>query len=292
MLPPARREVSLLLQQNRAEAGVTTKSNLDTHPIAGRTMPAKLERASGGLGQFAFGGAFLAIEDMVGGGEEFIDSLAVVRVDCYSGTYGDGWFVAISVEPLGNAIGNPKGSSGFRFRKNKHEFVPSVTRSGVNGAAMNAKNVSQAADGFAAHEMAIGVIDFFQAVQIEEHEGKRAGSAFVALDFGIEGVEKPPVVGEARERIRDGQMMHVFISALVFGHFGGENHGGNGHDADEGLQQEQRGILRFAGKRAEAVRGAPGGHRGQEGNGGGGSAAAEAEGGPDQKWHAKALEGR
>src|SRR6267143_2622021 len=254
-------------------------------------MAAKLERASRGLGEFTFGGGFLAIEDMVGSGKELIDGLAIMRVDCYSGTYGDGWLVAIGAKPLGNSIGNPKGSSGFRFRKNKHEFVPTVTRSGVNGAAMNAKNVSQTADGFAAHEMAVSVIDLFQAVQIEEHDGKRAGSAFVALDFGVEGVEKPPVVGEPRERISDGQMMHAFISALVFGDFGGERHGGNGHDADEGLQQEQRSVLRFAGKGAEAVRGAPGGDRGQEGNGSGGLAAAEAERGPDQKRNAEELEG-
>src|SRR6267142_2136526 len=86
-------------------------------------------------------------------------------------------------------------------------------------------------------------------------------------------------------------MMHAFISALVLGNFGGESHGGDGHDAHEGLQQEQRSVLRFAGKGAEAVRGAPGGDRGQEGNGGGGFAAAEAEGGPDQKRNAKEFEG-
>src|SRR6267142_2179329 len=254
-------------------------------------MTVKLERASGGLWEFTFRGGFLAIEDMVGGGEEFIDGLAIMRVDSYSGTYGDGWLVAVGAEPLGNTIGNSQRGSGFRFGKNKHEFVPSVTRSGVNSAAMNAKNVSQAADGFAAHEMAVSVIDLFQAVQIKEHDGKRAGGAFVPLDFGVEGIQKPPVVGETRERIGDGQMMHAFVSAPVFGDFGGERHGGDGHDADEGLQQEQRSILRFAGKGAEAVRGAPGGNRGQEGNGGGSFAAAEAERGPDQERNAKELEG-
>src|SRR6266446_4258717 len=153
-------------------------------------------RASGGLAEFAFGGGFFAIEDMVGGGEELIDGLAITRVDCYSGTYGD--------ESLVNAIGNPQSGRGFRFGKHEHEFVPPVTRSSVNGAAMNAKNISQAADGFASHQMAVGVIDLFQAVQIEEYDGKRARGAFVPLDFGVEGIEKPPVVGEPRERIGDG----------------------------------------------------------------------------------------
>src|SRR5882724_3169510 len=156
------------------------------------------QSASGGLGKFTFGGGFFAIENMVGGGEELIDGLAIMRVDGYSGTYGDGWLVAIGAEPLGNSIGNPKSRRGFRFGKHEHEFVPPVTRSGVNGAAMNAENVSQAADGFASHEMAVGVIDLFQAVQIEEYDGKRAGGAFVALDFGVEGIEKPTVVGEPR----------------------------------------------------------------------------------------------
>jgi hypothetical protein len=43
---------------------------------------------------------------MVGGGEELIDGLAVLGIDGYSGTYGDGWLVAVGAEPLGNAIGN------------------------------------------------------------------------------------------------------------------------------------------------------------------------------------------
>src|SRR5216684_2555687 len=292
MLPPARRDLSLLLQTESGRSRSHCKIQFGTRGQSreGGWQP-KLERASGGLGEFTFGGSFLAIEDMIGCGEEVIDGLAIMRIDCYSGTYGDEWLVAVGAEPLGNSIGNPMGRSGFRFRKNKHEFVPSVTRSGINGAAMNAKNVSQAADGFAAHEMAIGVIDLFQAVQIEEHDGKWAGRAFVTLDFGVEGIEKPPVVGEPRERIGDGQMMHAFVSAPVFGDFGSEGHGGNGHDADEGLQQEQRSVLRFAGKGAEAVGGAPGSNRGQEGNGGGSFAAAQAEGGPDQKRNAEELEG-
>src|SRR6266850_7378851 len=127
-------------------------------------------RASGGLGKFTFEGGFFAIEDLVGGAEELIDGLAVVGIDGYSGTHGDGWLVAVGSEPFGNSIGNAQSGLGFRFRKNKHEFVPTVTRSGVNGAAMNAKNISQATDGFAAHEMAVGVIDLFQAVQIEQHD--------------------------------------------------------------------------------------------------------------------------
>jgi len=63
------------------------------------------------------------------------------------------------------------------------------------------------------------------------------------------GIEKPSVVCEPRERISDGQMMHAFVGALVFGDFGSESHGGNGHDADEGLQQEQRSVLAIRGKR-------------------------------------------
>src|SRR2546425_8935652 len=168
MFTPERCDLGLLLQQNRANARATTKSNLE-----------HATRASGGLRKFTFGGGFLAIKEMVGGAEELIDGLAVVGIDGDSGGHGDGRLVAVGSEPLGNAIGNPQGGSGFRFRKNKHEFVATVTRSSVNGAAMNAKNVSQAADGFAAHEMAIGIIDLFQAVQIEEYDGKRAGGAFV-----------------------------------------------------------------------------------------------------------------
>jgi hypothetical protein len=179
---------------------------------------------------------FFSIKGVVGGGEELFNGLAIVRVDGNAGTYRDGRLVTVGSETLSNSIGNPLSSWGFRFRENEGEFIASVTRRSVNGAGMNAENVRQAADGVGSHEMAIGVIDNFQPVQIEQHDGKRPPGAVVAPDFRVEGVEKSAVVGKAGERIGDRQLAHVFICAIVFGDFSCQGHGGDGHDADERLQ--------------------------------------------------------
>src|SRR5260370_20638133 len=112
------------------------------------------EIGSGRLVQFPFGGAFFEIEDVVGGGEQFIDGLAIVGVDRRAGTDGDRRVVAIGAQALGNSIGNTKGVRRLRFGENEHEFVASVTRRGVHGAAMNAKKVCPTADGFWSPQMA------------------------------------------------------------------------------------------------------------------------------------------
>src|SRR5213083_991465 len=79
----------------------------------------------------------------------------------------------------------------------------------LNGAAMNAQDVCQAADGFRTHEMSVGVIDFLEPVQIGQHDGKRPPGAFVAFDFRVQSVQQPPVVGKPRERIGDRQSAHL-----------------------------------------------------------------------------------
>ena len=180
---------------------------------------------------------------------------------------------------------------GFRFRENENEFVPSVTRRGVHGAAMNAQNVCQAADGCRSHEMTVGIIDHLQLVQVKQHDGEGAPGAFVALDFRVEGIEKPAVVGESGERIGDRQLANVLIGALVFAKFGGQRHGRYGHNANEGLQQQQRRVLRPPCKWSKSVHRAPGGNRRQGTNGGGRLTATKPERRPDQKRNAKVFEG-
>src|SRR5204862_276308 len=130
-----------------------------------------------------------------------------------------------------------------------------------------------------------------EAVHIEGHDGKGAPGPVVTLDYRVESDEKRPVVGKPGERIGDRQLAHGFIGALVFGKFGGKRHGRNGHDANEGLQQQQRGVLRLSRKWAKALRSAPGGHGRQQENGRGSFAAAKAKRRPEQERNAKVFQG-
>ena len=99
---------------------------------------------------------------MIRGTQQLIDGLAILRVDRCAGTYRDRWLVAIAAQSLGNSIGNTQSGMGFRLRKNEHEFVTTITRSGVNCAAMNPKSVCQAADGLGSREMTMVSLIFFR----------------------------------------------------------------------------------------------------------------------------------
>jgi len=51
------------------------------------------------------------------------------------------------------------------FWENQGEFVAAITSGGIDGTAVNAENLSEAADGAAADEMSVGVV--YQAIALE-----------------------------------------------------------------------------------------------------------------------------
>ena len=69
---------------------------------------------------------------------------------------------------LGNALRHLPNPFGFCFRENDYEFIASVTRSGINFAALSSENVCHPAERVASHEVTMGVIDLLQPVQIEQ----------------------------------------------------------------------------------------------------------------------------
>jgi len=75
--------------------------------------------------------------------------------------------------------------------------------------------VRNAADGAAADEVAVGVVNLFEAVEIEKQKGEGTAAAIGALGFAFEDVEETAIVGEAGERIADGEMADLFEEAGV-----------------------------------------------------------------------------
>ena len=102
-----------------------------------------------------------------------------------------------------------------RFRENEGEFVASVTRGGIDGTAVNAENIGEAADGAAAKEMAEVIVDFLQAVEVEKQHGEGPAGAIGAFRLVFKNIEKAAVVGQAGERIADGEMMDLFEEPRV-----------------------------------------------------------------------------
>ena len=78
------------------------------------------------------------------------------------------------------------------------------------------------------------VVDFFQAVEIEEQNSERPASAVGALGFIFEDVEEPAVIGEAGERVADGEMADLFEQARVIEERAAESESVTAHREDLG----------------------------------------------------------
>src|SRR5437899_9904523 len=61
----------------------------------------------------------------------------------------------------------------LRFWKDQCKLVSAVARRGVNGAAVNAQNIGDTADGAAAYKMAVTVVNGLQTIEVQKQHGKR-----------------------------------------------------------------------------------------------------------------------
>src|SRR5437016_11639821 len=77
----------------------------------------------------------------------------------------------------------------LRFWKDQCKLVSAVARRGVNGAAVNAQNIGDTADGAAAYKMAVTVVNGLQTIEVQKQHGKRTAGTVGALGFVFQNVE-------------------------------------------------------------------------------------------------------
>jgi hypothetical protein len=140
---------------------------------------------------------FFGVEMLVGFGEQLLDPFSVASIDRNANAGGERWFFLIAGENLADAAGNEFGFGLACFWEHQGKLVAAVAGGGVDGAAVDAQGVGKTADGAAANEVAVSVVDFLQAVEIEEQNGEGPAGAIGALGFAFEDVEEPAVVGQA-----------------------------------------------------------------------------------------------
>src|SRR2546425_9985333 len=80
---------------------------------------------------------------------------------------------------------------------------------------MNPENIREAAERAAAYHVAMGVIDFLQAVQVQQEDGERSAVAVRALGLIFERVQQAPVVRQARQRVTAGQVADLLKQSRV-----------------------------------------------------------------------------
>jgi len=205
----------------------------------------------GGDAPLALG--FLGVEIIVGFGEKFFDALAIAAIDGNADAGGEARRFLVIGHYIADAIGDAMGFVGFRFGQYKGEFVSAVARGGVYGAAVDTENIGEPANGAAADEMAVAIVDFFQVVEIQEQNRKGAAGAVGALGFVFEDVEETAIVDETGERIADGEMADLFEEVRVIEQRAAE---GNGETQDqEGLGENERSVQQALGLRSRKLGG-------------------------------------
>src|SRR5712692_5643526 len=155
------------------------------------------------------------VEILVRFREQFLDALATAAVDGNADTRGEAWRFIVVGHDFADAICDAARFVFLRLRENQGEFVAAVSRGGIDGAAVNAENIGEAADGAAADEMTVTIVDYLQAVEIKQQHREVPAGAIGALRLVLKNIEQAAVVGEAGERITDGQMVNLFEEPRV-----------------------------------------------------------------------------
>src|SRR5882762_3531427 len=92
----------------------------------------------------------------------------------------------------------------------------------------------------AANQVAVRIVDFLQAVEIEEQYGERPATAIGALGFGFQNVQQTAVIGQTGERVADGEVADLLEETRIVQERAAEGYGVTGDR--EGLSENEWGI--------------------------------------------------
>src|ERR1700730_17674822 len=110
----------------------------------------------------------LEIKLSVGVGEKFFDTNSVSIVDGDANASGKPRVLGITGHDGANTVGDALGFILQGFRQDESKLIAAIARRGVDGAAVNAEDVSQPVERVAANEMAVRVVDLFEAVEVQK----------------------------------------------------------------------------------------------------------------------------
>src|SRR6266446_6199918 len=89
--------------------------------------------------------------------------------------------------------------------------------------------------------MAVAIVNFFEAVKIENHQTERMSVTAGAVEFFIKSFVKAPAILQAGERVGDGGAMKLF-EFLEFQHDRDAKHAGVGKDIEKSREKGNRGF--------------------------------------------------
>src|SRR5712664_3707399 len=186
------------------------------------------------------------VEGLVAGAENLFNGFAVAGILGNPDADGETRDFDIFGETLGDSAGNPAGVFGGRPGQNQSELIAAITSGCIDRTATQAENLRHAAESEAAHDVPGHIVDLLYAVEVEQDHRKRSAVARVTLDFRTEAIDQQSVVGEAGERVADGQCASVFLLTAAFRNFRAEDESHQGHDTKERLQEKKRIVWSLA----------------------------------------------
>src|SRR6266478_6121379 len=130
------------------------------------------------------------IERAVGSAQEFFRRIAIFRKCGNAGTDGQRGGLGFCGKTFANARNHASCNIRTRFRKHEGEFVAAITRGRIDSARVVAKYLREANDSAASGEMAVVIVNGFEAVHVEQDYAKRTLRAARAVQLRFENADK------------------------------------------------------------------------------------------------------
>ncbi len=151
-----------------------------------------------------------------------MDSAAVAGVGGDAGACADADFEAFADVEYGggevgvDGVGHAQGRFARGFGHEDDEFVAAVAEAEVRGAAEGEDAFADLPEEFAADEVAVDVVDAFEAVEVEEDETEGFGVAAGVFKFALEFSVEVAAVVEAGDVVGDGELLCAGDVLCVF----------------------------------------------------------------------------
>ena len=195
-------------------------------------------------------GVLQVIQALIGHADEFVGAVAILRKIGVAVIHDDGNGELKREQRFGENVANAAaergGLSGVGLRKKNGELIAANAKSGIGSAQGFAQSSGRGEKHFIAARMAVAVVDFLEAMQIENDEAKGKGIATRAIEFFFESFGKKAAIVEAGQRVRDGTQLQAF-EFIVFDDDGNTEHAGGGEDVHE-RRFERHGAAEMFGK--------------------------------------------
>lgn len=163
---------------------------------------------AGAVAAFGFG----CVEGAVGGGEELLDAVAIERIggDADAQAEGDGLAggrlrAGGGGRDFAETARGGEGIGGSAFDLDDGELVAAVAGDGVGGARLGEEELGDVPEDAVAGGVAVGVVDRFKLIEVDQQKGERAEEACGALALGGEESVELAAVEQACDLVAGGQ---------------------------------------------------------------------------------------